>query len=515
MNKDEEAIMKAKTFWIISAILLLAAPWSWAQTAKDYIKQGQADLKASRWDSAGNNFKEALRLDGSLLDGQAGLAQACLGKGSLDPSLGPVVEGIKGKTAESLAKLGKAYGEAGLWEEASLALAEALRRKYEPVQTGLDLAQTFLERGSIDGAKAQYEDVLKQDPNNFMAQVGVADCLRETGQYDQAVEKYDAILKSKPDFAPAHLGKAKCLDRQGKRKEAYEEFKVAIKSDPNFPEAHLEMANAFLNYFQPSKVAEAIPELEAYSKLRPKDATGLYQLAKVYQMRGDTLSKSKGVEAARQAASLDPGNDAIWELLGTLLLDTKRYDEALPALEKSVSLAPTADRWYKVGRTYQGQADGVAKADSVMAASLYEKGRAALDTAVKLDAKNADAWFYLGEADYSLKQYDPAEAEFSKVIELEPSKMRGYYRRAFTRAQGKKDYDNAANDLEMAIKVKPDLPPAYLALAHLYVYMGDIHNKDRALYLKARTTVEAGQKTAPQNEEWDKILKDLRERGVR
>jgi tetratricopeptide (TPR) repeat protein len=512
--------MKAKTVWFISTILLLTASLTWAQSAKDYIKQGQADLKASRWDPAVNNFKEALKLDGSLLDAQVGLGQAYLGKGSLDPSLRPVVDGIKGKTGESLANLGKAYGEAGLWEEASLALAEALRRKYEPVQTGLDLAQTFLERGSIDGAKTQFEDVLKLDPNNFMAQVGVADCLRETGQYDQAILKYDAILKSKPDFAPAHLGKGRCLDRQRKYSEAYDEYKLAVKADPKYPEAHLELGDAFLNYFQDKqgrslKTSEAIAELETYTTLRPKDGTGFYQLAKVYQMKGDTLSKARGALAARQAATLEPGNDAVWDLLGTLLLDTKQYQDAVPALEKSVSLAPTPDRWYKVGRSYQGEADGIAKADSAKAAALYGKAREALDNAVKLDAKNADAWFYLGMANYSLKQHDQAETAFGQVIALEPTKARGFYWRAFTRAYGKKDYDNAAGDLETAIKVRPDFVQSYIALARLYLYMGDVRNKDRSLYQKARATVEAGKKADPQNEEWDKILKDLRERGVR
>jgi tetratricopeptide (TPR) repeat protein len=513
-------MIKPKGLVFFAVILLVVASAGWGQSAKDMIKQGQVDLKSARWDPAINNFKEALKLDGSLLDAQTGLAQAFLGKGTLDPSLRPVVEGIKKNTGESLAKLGKAYGEAGLWEEASLSFTEALRRKYEPVQTGLDLAQTFLERGSIDEAKAQYEGVLKLDPNNFMAQVGLANCLRETGQYDQAVEKYDAILKSTPNFAPAHLGKGKCLDRQRKYNEAYEEVKLAVKADPQYPEAHLELGDAFLNYFQDKqgrslKIGEAIAEFETYTRLRPKDGTGFYQLAKVYQMRGDSLSKAKGAQAARQAAALESSNDAIWELLGTLFLDTKNYDEALPALEKSVALAPTADRWYKLGKTYQSKADGIAKGDSSKAGSLYENALGAFDKAVQLDGKHSDAWFYSGMANYSLKKYDPAEAAFGKVIELEPQKMRGYYWRGFTRAQGKKDYDNAANDLEMAIKVRPDLAQAYIALAHLYVYMGDIHNKDRALYLKARGTVEAGQKADPKNEEWDKILKDIKDRGVR
>jgi len=507
--------MKTKTISFIFLVLLLSVPLTWAQSGKDFIKLGQADLKSARWDAAINNFKEALRLDGSLLDAQMGLAQAYLGKGSLDPSLRAIADGMKGKPGESLSKLGKAYGEAGLWEEASLALAEALRRKYEPVQTGLDLAQTFLERGSIEDAKAQYETVLKIDPNNFMAQVGLANCLREIGQYDPAIGKYDAILKSKPDFAPAHVGKAKCLDRQGKRKEAYEEFKVAVKDDPSDPEAHLELSNAFLNYFQPSKTTEAITELEAYTKLRPREGTGFYQLAKVYQMKGDSTSKVKGAQAARQAATLEPGNDAAWELLGTLLLDTKGYDEALPALEKTVSIAPTADRWYKVGRAYQGQAEGVVKSDSVKAAFLYEKALGVFDKAVQLDGKHADAWFYSGMAGYSLKKYDPAEAAFGKVIELEPTKVRGYYWRAFTRAYGKKDYDDAATDLEKAIKVKPDFIQSYLALARLYLYMGDIRNQDRTLYQKAKAIVENGQKADPQNEEWDKILKEIKTRGVR
>ena len=519
-------MIKPKGFVFFAVILLVVASAGWGQSAKDMIKQGQADLKSARWDPAINNFKEALKLDGSLLDAQTGLAQAFLGKGTLDPSLRPVVEGIKKNTGESLAKLGKAYGEAGFWEEASLSLAEAQRRKYEPVQTGLDLAQTFLERGSIEDAKAQYESVLKLDPNNFMAQVGLANCLRETGQYDQAIQKYDALLKNNPDFAPAHLGKGKCFDRQRKYNEAYEEFKRAVKADPQYPEAHLELANAFINYFQdkqgrPLKSTEAIAEMEAYTRLRPKDGTGFYQLAKVYQMRGDSLSKAKGAEAARRATFLVPGNDTIWDLLGTLLLDIRDYTGALAALEKAVALNPTADKWDKVGRCYQGQADALNKADSLKAISLNEKAREALTKAVALDAKLADGWFHLGMANYNLKKHDEAEKAFTQVISLDPSsKVRGYYWRAFTRAYGKKDYENAAMDLETAIKVKSDFIPAYIALAKLYIYMGDI-NRDknpslsRGYYQKARAAVEAGQKADPKNEEWDKILKDIKDRGVR
>lgn len=508
----KDLIMKSKWFLWLGVFLLASASAGWGQSAKDMVKQGQADLKVSRWEPAINNFKEALRLDGSLLDAHVGLAQAYLGKGTLEPLLRPVAEGIKKNTGESLSKLGRAYGEAGLWEEASLSYSEALKRKYEPVKTGLDLARSFLERGSIEDAKAQYEVILKLEPTNFLAQVGLANCLRDAGNYDQAIEKYDAILGKKPDFAPAHLGKAKCLDRQGKRKEAYEGFKEAAKYDPNYPEAHLELANAFLNYFQPSKLSEAISELVIYTRLRPKDATGLYQLAKLYQMKGDPASKEKGIQEAKKAVALDPGNDAIWDLLGTLLLDTRKFDESLFAMEKAATLSPSAERWDKVGRCYQGQAEAFAKADSLKAKSSYEKSSEILNKAVALDSKNADAWFHLGMAYYNLKRHDEAEKVFGEVIKLEPTKVRGYYWRAFSRAYGKKDYDNAAQDLETAIKVKPDFSQSYIALARLYLYMGDIKNRDRTFYQKARSTVEAGQKVDPKNEEWDKILKEIKSR---
>ena len=74
--------------------------------------------------------------------------------------------------------------------------------------------------------------------------------------------------------------------------------------------------------------------------------------------------------------------------------------------------------------------------------------------------QTAKEWADSGSAKLKLKDYDGAEADYSKAIELEPMHVSGYYGRGY--AKGKlKDYAGAIADYNKAIELDPKDAKAY------------------------------------------------------
>jgi Flp pilus assembly protein TadD len=127
---------------------------------------------------------------------------------------------------------------------------------------------------------------------------------------------------------------------------------------------------------------------------------------------------------------------------GRALADAKRYAEADAALIRYVAEHPdSADALYLLGYVQQREdkpADSLqtyTEAAKLRAPRSEDLANVALDyvllkdytdaihwleRAVAFDAKNADAWYALGRADYTQSRFIDAEKAFRKTLELDP-----------------------------------------------------------------------------------------------
>lgn len=85
--------------------------------------------------------------------------------------------------------------------------------------------------------------------------------------------------------------------------------------------------------------------LQAVLRLEPDHPEALYLLANAYTSMG--LSPDQAVASAQRATALEPDRALYWRGLGIALARSKRWGEAMPALQKSVDLDPSDETAWK------------------------------------------------------------------------------------------------------------------------------------------------------------------------
>src|SRR5260370_19111528 len=98
-----------------------------------------------------------------------------------------------------------------------------------------------------------------------------------------------------------------------------------------------------------------------------------------------------------------------WLIEGAILMNLRRYEEALAAYEQAIRLDPN------FARAYNG------KGLTLNSLKRYEEAIAAFEQAIRLDPNNADAYNFKGIALNSLKRYAAPLATLEQAIRLDPN----------------------------------------------------------------------------------------------
>lgn len=234
----------------------------------------------------------------------------------------------------------------------------------------------------------------------------------------------------------------------------------------------------------------------------PADAKALELL-----VRGGQLAQAEA--RARALLAEFPDSSLCWNILGVALALSGRFDEALPALERTAALEPqdpeahkaVADVLQKLGRNAEaeapyrraierapGQAElHLSLANVLSALGLRTEAEGSLRRAIELEPNNVTAHTNLGVVLRDLGR--PAEAERScrRALELKPNAFRAL-----------NNLGNALRDLgrapearecyQRAIERKPDYAVAHANLANVLSGLGQLSEAEascrRALQLR-------------------------------
>ena len=177
-------------------------------------------------------------------------------------------------------------------------------------------------------------------------------------------------------------------------------------------------------------------ELRATAEKDPSDAPAQYRLALAESYAAEVAIETRdkgaarnaaqtGIDAAERAVNLKPDSPEYQRILGTLCgqiisgngLAALKYGKcALNAVNKAIELDPKSSMAYLshgVGNYYLPPALG---GGMDVAIKDFRK-------AIELNAKNADAWLWLGIALRHENQADEARKAIAKSVELNPNRV--------------------------------------------------------------------------------------------
>jgi len=217
-------------------------------------------------------------------------------------------------------------------------VAQSIARKVEITLTGEEHAMLTAARSVSPDV---YESYLKGrfNKNNTKAEL------------EQSIVYFEGAIKKDPTFAAAYVGLADAYDSLGTvfvgappaeaRQKQMSAARKALELDPTIAEAHALLADVLQRRWQ---WAEAEAEYRRALDLNPSDSAAHVGFARWLLCQGRA---DDAVAWARRARDLDPLG-SVGTSIGYILFEARHYDEAIRAMRAVVGVRPedASAYWY-------------------------------------------------------------------------------------------------------------------------------------------------------------------------
>ncbi len=204
----------------------------------------------------------------------------------------------------------------------------------QPVAPLLALATELLTAGRTADAIAPLREAALLEPSNAIIQHDLGLACLEVGRLADAIAALEQAVASNPRYADAYFRLGIALEKQGDMGGAIVAYDRATELQPYLSEA----------WFRAGALVYTLGHRdEAIGCFRRAAATGgktsFGRLGKARAL----LAEERNLEAEkvlRKTLALDPANFMGHDLLGNLLAEFGRFDEARECFERALALAP-------------------------------------------------------------------------------------------------------------------------------------------------------------------------------
>ncbi len=323
--------------------------------------------------------------------------------------------------------------DAKQYEHAAQLFSQAIQADPQDYAAHFHLALACSLLGKDSEAIPEYQKTLELKPGLYQAELNLGILLVRAKRASEAVSLLDAAVEAKPkEFRPQwHLAEALLASGDAAQAEAH--YQAAAELDPKSAAAELGLARA---QAKQNHLADAAGHFRKAAELDASFNDALVELAGLYEQNHQP-------EEAISIYQKFPGNVAAEERLGELLIETKRYADAIPHLEKAVGHDPTPANRLALATAYQRNHDS-------------EKGLAQLAQAVAAAPESYDLHMRYGRELRDARQFVPAANQFAAAAKLKP------------------DSKEAWNEMAAVLNSAEQYPQALAALDHVRALGGEV-----------------------------------------
>jgi predicted O-linked N-acetylglucosamine transferase (SPINDLY family) len=272
--------------------------------------------------------------------------------------------------APSLHLLGSMALQAGTAQQACELIGRSIEADPTVAVAHLDMANALRLAGRADLALASYDRALDLKRDFIEAYFNKGVVLQELQRLDEALRCYERTLKSQPNFVPALYNRAVLLAALGRPDESLATYDRCLKNAPTHIEA---LSNRGVVLLELNRPVDALASFDRALTLAPAKS-------KVLNNRGNALHRlhrfNEAVESFDAAIAIEPSSfealrnrGAALRKLGLaeaalasidsalalraepaamldraeILVDLRRYPEAITCLDQLLALAPQTD----------------------------------------------------------------------------------------------------------------------------------------------------------------------------
>ena len=345
----------------------------------------------------------------------------------------------------------------------------------------------------IVGAAADYGSAVALYPKYFDAYLNRARLYTDASDYDKAIADYTQCIIIKPDIADCYVQRGILYTKTQKSDLAFADFNRALAFDPKNYTALVYRSELL---YQQKLYDMAATDYTALITIKPTESTFYLARGNAYYANNQTALAITDFQKATELGISDP---ALFLSMGNIYFDQKNYSASITAYSHYLESGKNDSAVYqKLGNCYDAQQDYekavveytnalafskttqlyLLRADDYFLAAaknkaLYDSAIADCNAVLSSDAANSDALLLRGQAYKAQLNYDAAIADFTKIIDGNPSGVtaaQAYSFRAWCYAGkgGNSNNIHATQDFQKARIVEPTNPDYDYNLAEFY-----------------------------------------------
>jgi len=383
---------------------------------ESWLMLGRLEKVAQNSTDAMAAYKKALEIDPDNEDAMTGLAMVYTDLGD-NKAAADLLRKVadKNPSAHSLVSLAGAYEQL---KDYSLA-AEMLRRALdeEPGNNDLKrpLAEDLLQADQVDEALKVYQDIAEDDPKDPSALLRMSQIYREKRDFAKAREAADKAKEIDPNNIEIQYNDVQLLEAEGKIPDAIKTLKGILDATAKKTYNTAEKKNrvALLDklgflYRESEQFPQAVEVYRQIGEVDSDSAPGA--AAEVIETYVIAKDFSKAESEADAAYKKYPNEASVQRVRATLLAELGKTDQAAGETRKMLDGRNDLEVYLRL-------------------ADIYQKGRnfaemnKALDSAEALAKTNEEkisVMFARGAGYERQKNFTAAEAEFRKILGIDP-----------------------------------------------------------------------------------------------
>ena len=329
----------------------------------------------------------------------------------------------------------------------------------------LTKAEGLIQGKNYAEAEPLLRKAVETDPKNYVAWFDLGFVENAIGKTDDSIAAYRKSVAAKPDVFESNLNLGLQLAKSGQT-DAVQFLRAATQLKPtsHVAEGKARAWISLAHVLEAAKPDEAVAAYRQAALLQPKDL-------EPHLAAGLLLEKQNQVSEAeneyKQAVAIDPASSDAITGLANLYMRGRRFPEAAAELRKLVAAHPDlAAAHIQLGRV-------------LAAESKNDDAIAELEIAAKLAPADASVQRDLAQLYTTTGKNEKAEAQYRALLSAHSDDAELHHELGKSLLRQKK-FRDAEQEFLTAVKLKPDLGPAYGDLA-----FAASENKDYALTLKA------------------------------
>jgi tetratricopeptide (TPR) repeat protein len=449
--------------------------------SESWVMLGRLNGYLHNTPEAEKSFNQALQVEPDSEDALVGLAELYGQLGDSKRAAEKLKAAVdKNPSPRTLYALAQAYEDLENYKAAADALQRALEAGAEDEHIPPELAKDLLYSGQLDAALNLYQQLAAENPRDLEVQLHLAEIYlkkHDLVKARAAINRLKAAGGNNPRVRFAENGlEVALLEAEGKTDQAIatlkglldETAKKSYSDDEVKSRGDLLLRLAGL-YMRTDQTAQAVDALRQTAAIDPSSAPRIeLQVIELYRGAKDLANARAEADAALK---IYPKDAKIAEEHASVVADQGKIDEAVTEMRTFTKDKPNSEALLQIAQIYEK-------------AKRYDEMAKTLDEAEKLATSDGDkinVYFSRGAMYDREKKYDASEAEFRKVLALNPDNAGALNYLGYSLADRNVRLDEAYQMVKKAVDLEPDNSAYMDSLGWVFYRQGKLDDAESYL----------------------------------